>query len=147
MAAAESEMALRIMLTGPLDTQYGDVVPAGQPLANLIDNCQALIPLHSELTAEQRSTARELLTTVKPLSETRNDLVHGLLAVSGADAPPEQPPKITALVSTWRRPGPSRTLTLEEIHQTTQELRSITRDMIEWTFAHVRPQQQVHPLS
>src|SRR5262245_56500392 len=74
--AAVMEIALRIAFCTLVGGGYAATVASNQETHWLIENCDAVVRRHGEITAEQRDAIRTALQACRQANRDRNRLVH-----------------------------------------------------------------------
>lgn len=118
---ARAEFALRCLLTGLLDSQYAEIIAAGVPVDTLNANCRAIASVHLDLTEQQKTKVKDLLSNIKGLMTSRNCLVHSILAIDQSDVAGEQPQQIRALYSKYQKPGLSETMSVDKAREVAEK--------------------------
>ncbi|MBT2505136.1 hypothetical protein J7I98_04335 [Streptomyces sp. ISL-98] len=144
---ARAEFALRYLLVGLLDSQYAEIVAAGVPVGTLIANCKTIASEHLGLDKQQKTKAEDFLSDIEGLMKARNRLVHSILAIDQSDVAGEQSQQITALYSTYQKPGRSETMSVDKAREVAEKLRTAADELLIWTISTLpaASQQQVHP--
>ncbi|WP_371598548.1 hypothetical protein [Streptomyces sp. NBC_00564] len=144
---ARAEFALRCLLVGLLDSQYAEIVAAGVPVDTLIANCKAIASVHLDLDEQQKTKAKSFLSEIKGLMVARNRLVHSILAIDQSDVAGERPEQITALYSTYQKPGRAETMSVDKAREVAEKLKTAADELLIWTFSTLpaASQTQVHP--
>lgn len=148
MAGARAELALQRLLVGLLDSQYAEIMAAGLPVSTLLANSATLIKAHADLPPAEREKAQALLKDIERHLEMRNRLVHSILAIDQSTSA-GQSSQLTAIYNTYRKPGRSQNITIEQASQTAEKLRSTADELLLWTFQNLpaASRQQVLPPS
>ncbi|WP_371630060.1 hypothetical protein OG892_22090 [Streptomyces sp. NBC_00341] len=140
-ASALVELHLRQLMVALLDSRYAKLVAAGLSAGDLIDTCTVLLKVNKEINGDQRTEGLALLSGLKDLLNTRNNLVHGLIAIAGdgdartAEAAPEPVIETMALVSKRRKPEALLTITKAEVEKTIKDLRERGDGILHWVVA------------
>ncbi|MGW8066473.1 hypothetical protein ACVV2G_30365 [Streptomyces ziwulingensis] len=140
-ASALVELHLRQLMVALLDSRYAKLVAAGLSAGDLIDTCTVLLKVNKEINSDQRTEGLALLSGLKDLLNTRNNLVHGLIAIASdsdtrtAETAPEPVIETMALVSKRRRPELLLTITKAEAEKTVKDLRERGDGILHWVVA------------
>ncbi|MFB7271646.1 hypothetical protein [Streptomyces sp. NPDC056244] len=138
-ASASLELQLRQLMATLLDSKYARLVAAGLGVSELIDTCTALMKVNQEVTEDARSEGLSLLAGLKDVINTRNQLVHGLIATHSpgrheADEPVVQ---TVALVSKRRKPEAMVFITKSEAEETTRKLHDRSSGILHWAVTYL----------
>ncbi|MER5763485.1 hypothetical protein [Streptomyces sp. NPDC002082] len=136
-ASALVEAQLRQLMQTLLDSKCAKLVAAG----DLIDTCTALLKVNREIGEEQRVEGLALLGGLKDVVNVRNNLVHGLIAVSGAglhDLEVVRPVVETvAIVSKRRKPEAFVTVTMADAEGAIEELHRRADGLLRWAATYL----------
>jgi hypothetical protein len=141
-ASAVVELHLRQLLVTLVDSKYGELVAAGLGAGELIDICTVLLKVNKEIGDEERTEGLGLLSGLKELLNTRNNLVHGIIANHHDRPTAAEDPIIqtVALVSKRRKPMALVTIGQAEAEKTAGELRERGAAIINWAVTHLPAQ-------
>ncbi|MFD8237962.1 hypothetical protein [Streptomyces albidoflavus] len=147
-AGARVELHLRQLFCALLDTPYAGVVAAGESVDNLVNNCTALLKVHSGVPRDSRERVEANLKNVRNLMSERNALAHGLWLGQGAGEGDQREPIL--LVSKRRKAEDVRVRTRAEVEKLAADLQAEATAIFEWTLK-VLPdgirRQQIYPSS
>ena len=85
--AAVMEIALRMAFCTLVGGRYAAAIAGSQETHWLIENCDAVVRRHEELSAEQRDAIRAALQACRQANRDRNRLVHEAWGTGAAGAP------------------------------------------------------------
>ena len=144
--SARAEYAVKTLLVALLESPYGEVLLAQRGFAAMIQDCQAILPLHLRLDGNpQRERPLELLNEMDRLRPARNKVVHGILAVSPSNVGQDEPAQVTAEHNSPRRPARLARFTVDEVREAVSQLRYVTDELLNWTLANLDEYRQVLP--
>ncbi|MCD7439021.1 hypothetical protein K4B79_12375 [Streptomyces lincolnensis] len=140
-ASARLELQLRQLMQTLLDSKYARLVAAGLAAGELIDTCTVLLRVNKEISEDQRTEGLDLLAGLKEVLGVRNNLVHGLIAMSGSGLhdleAPEPVVETIALVSKRRKPELMVTVTVADAEKTIEDLHKRADGILRWVATYL----------
>jgi hypothetical protein len=145
--AANAEKVLADVYAHLMTSKYALIVVAGLNARTVIEGCEALINVHTDLERDQKERGLTLVKRMDRHRRLRNDVIHSVLAEDQSEGADKLPPHLTRIFAKTWKPGQTKNLHIDVLQKLPGEIRVTMRELAEWAHeCRLFGQQHVLPM-